>query len=67
MIPPMIRIAEKRARSGAPHLFFNYGNPMAAVCRAVRKATGANMIGLCHGVGQVHAFWPGPWTPRSMR
>jgi len=31
-------------------LFFNYGNPMTAVCRAIRKATGANVTGLCHGV-----------------
>jgi len=34
-------------------LFFNYGNPMAPVCRGVRKATGAEMTGLCHGVFHV--------------
>jgi alpha-galactosidase len=56
MIPPMVKIAESVLDLAPRALFFNYGNPMAAVCRAVRKATGANMIGLCHGVGQVHAY-----------
>jgi alpha-galactosidase len=56
MIPPMVQIAEDVLELAPRALFFNYGNPMAAVCRAVRKATGANMIGLCHGVGQVHAY-----------
>ena len=27
-------------------LFFNYGNPMAPICRAIRKATGANVTGV---------------------
>lgn len=30
--------------------FFNYANPMAAICRAVWKATGLELVGLCHGV-----------------
>jgi len=30
--------------------FFNYSNPMTVNCRAVRKATGAPVVGLCHGV-----------------
>ncbi|MDO8684471.1 MAG: hypothetical protein Q7N50_13430, partial [Armatimonadota bacterium] len=29
--------------------FFNYANPMAAICRAVRKATLTKIVGLCHG------------------
>jgi len=37
-------------------LFFNYGNPMGPVCRAVRKATGAEMVGLCHGVFGVASY-----------
>ena len=37
-------------------LFFNYGNPMSAVCRAIRKATGANVVGLCHGVHNVAGY-----------
>lgn len=50
MIPPMIAIAQDVLDLCPQALFFNYGNPMAAVCRGVRKATGANVIGLCHGV-----------------
>lgn len=50
MIPPMVAIARDVLDLCPDALFFNYGNPMAAVCRAVHKATGANMVGLCHGV-----------------
>lgn len=50
MIPAMVAIAEDVEALAPQALFFNYGNPMAPVCRAVRKATSANMIGLCHGV-----------------
>ncbi len=50
MIPAMVDIA-RDVLDLAPHaLFFNYSNPMAAICRAVHKATGADVIGLCHGV-----------------
>jgi len=53
MIPAMVDIA-KDLLELAPHaLFFNYGNPITAVCRAVHKATGADIIGLCHGVHAV--------------
>ncbi len=50
MIPPMVAIANDVLDLCPDALFFNYGNPMAAVCRAIRKATGANVVGLCHGV-----------------
>ncbi len=53
MIPAMVDIAEAVMELAPDALFFNYGNPMSAVCRGVRKATGANMIGLCHGVFHV--------------
>jgi alpha-galactosidase len=33
--------------------FFNYSNPMTANCAAVRKVTGLNMVGLCHGTFHV--------------
>ncbi|MHB0935292.1 MAG: family 4 glycosyl hydrolase [Armatimonadota bacterium] len=56
MIPPMVAIARDVLELAPDALFFNYGNPMAPVCRAVRKATGANMIGLCHGVFHVGQF-----------
>lgn len=50
MVPAMVAIAEDVLDLAPKALFFNYGNPMAPVCRAVRKATGAEMVGLCHGV-----------------
>lgn len=50
MIPAMVAIARDVLELAPNALFFNYSNPMAAVCRAVHKATGANMVGLCHGV-----------------
>ena len=50
MIPAMVDIARDVLALAPNALFFNYSNPMSAVCRGVRKATGANMVGLCHGV-----------------
>jgi len=50
MIPAMVDIAADVLDLCPDALFFNYGNPMTPVCRAVRKATGAEIIGLCHGV-----------------
>lgn len=56
MIPAMVGIAEDIIDLCPKTLFFNYGNPMSAVCRGVRKATGANIIGLCHGVNHIGHF-----------
>ena len=53
MIPAMVDIAEDVLDLAPTALFFNYGNPMGPICRAVRKTTGADVIGLCHGVFQV--------------
>jgi alpha-galactosidase len=53
MIPPMVDIARDSLELCPAALLFNYGNPMACVCRAIRKATGANVVGLCHGVFDV--------------
>jgi alpha-galactosidase len=50
MIPPMVDIARDVLDLAPSALFFNYGNPMSPVCRAIRKATGAPVVGLCHGV-----------------
>jgi len=59
MIPAMVAIAEDVLDLCPQALFFNYGNPMGPVCRAVRKATPANMVGLCHGVNQVAGYLAG--------
>lgn len=53
MIPSMVAIAEDVLDLAPDALFFNYGNPMGPVCRAIRKATGAQVVGLCHGVNMV--------------
>jgi alpha-galactosidase len=50
MIPVMVDIAKDVMELAPDALFFNYANPMNVICRAVRKETGANLIGLCHGV-----------------
>ncbi len=56
MIPAMVDIARDVLDLAPQALFFNYGNPMAPICQAVRKATGANLIGLCHGVFDVGRY-----------
>jgi alpha-galactosidase len=62
MIPAMVAIA-KDVLDLAPQAFFvNYGNPMAPVCRAIIKATGAPVVGLCHGV-----FHTGQYIARALR
>lgn len=59
MIPAMVDIAEDVLDLAPDALFFNYGNPMSAVCRAVRKSTGAEVVGLCHGVFHVAHYLAG--------
>lgn len=49
MIPAMVDIARDVLDLCPQALFFNYANPMSPICRAVRKATGAEMVGLCIG------------------
>jgi len=56
MVPAMVAVAEDVLELCPDALFFNYGNPMTAVCRAIRKATGANVVGLCHGVPGVAQY-----------
>lgn len=50
MIPPMLDIARDVAELCPDAYFFNYSNPMTAICRAIRRETGVPVIGLCHGV-----------------
>jgi alpha-galactosidase len=53
MIPVLVEIAQDVQRFCPDSLFFNYSNPMTSNCRAVRKATGVSLVGLCHGVFHV--------------
>lgn len=55
-IPPMLDIAHDVHRLAPGAWFFNYANPMAAICRAVNKATPQRLIGLCHGVQGTHRY-----------
>nr|MDD6336533.1 hypothetical protein [bacterium] len=50
MVPAMVEIANDVGDLCPDAHFFNYSNPMAILCRAVRKATGVPLTGLCHGV-----------------
>lgn len=50
MIPAMLDITRDVISLCPRAAFFNYSNPMTAICRAVRKATGFPLTGLCHGV-----------------
>ncbi len=53
MIPALVAIAEDVKALCPDAWFFNYSNPMAANCWAVREATGVPVVGLCHGTHDV--------------
>ena len=60
MIPQMLAIARDVDDLCPDAYFFNYSNPMTAICRAIRRETGVPVVGLCHGVhhveGQIAKF-----------
>ncbi len=53
MIPAMVEIARDVLKLCPQTRFFNYSNPMSVNCWAMRKATGVDVVGLCHGVMHV--------------
>lgn len=53
MVPALVDIARDVLRLCPKALFINYSNPMTVNCWAVRKATGADVIGLCIGTFSV--------------
>ena len=55
MIPALVDIANDVVKYAPDARFFNYANPMTANCRAVRKATRADVVGLC--IGTAHVVW----------
>ncbi|MCC6457585.1 MAG: hypothetical protein IT328_21695 [Caldilineaceae bacterium] len=55
-VPLAVAIARDVAELCPDAVFVNYANPMSAITRAIRKATGVNVLGLCHGVVHVQAF-----------
>lgn len=54
MVPAMVDIARDVLRLCPQAWFFNYANPMTVNCWAVRKATGADIVGLC--IGTFHVY-----------
>ncbi len=55
-IPPAVAIARDVLDLAPGALYFNYTNPMAVLCRAIRRETGADVIGLCTGVRDVGKY-----------
>ncbi|GAG33701.1 unnamed protein product, partial [marine sediment metagenome] len=47
LIPPMIEICRDIEEICPDAWVVNYSNPMASICRAVRKATSVKIVGLC--------------------
>jgi len=56
MIPAMMDIARDVERMCPDAWFFNYSNPMSAICMAIREYTGAKVVGLCHGVNHTQQY-----------
>lgn len=49
-IPAHMAICREMEKRCPRAIFINHSNPMAVLCRAIRKYTSISMIGLCHGV-----------------
>jgi len=49
-IPAYMKIAKAMEKRCPRAVLFNHSNPMAVICRALRKYTTVNIIGICHGV-----------------
>ncbi len=54
MIPANVAIAQDVMKLCPNAFFVNYSNPMTVNCAAIRKATGANVVGLCIGTYDVY-------------
>ncbi len=52
-IPAVVDIANKVKDISPEAVVLNFTNPMTPICRAVRKTTNLQMIGLCHGVHHI--------------
>ena len=53
-IPVMVDIALDMEELCPSAVLLNYTNPMSMLCRAVRKATCTEIVGLCHSVQGAH-------------
>jgi alpha-galactosidase len=52
MVPAMLDIVRDAIKLAPNAKFFNYSNPMAIICRAVRKALKYPLTGLCIGTAE---------------
>lgn len=55
-VPLAVAIAQDVTELCPNAVFINYANPMSAITRAIRKTTGLNVLGLCHGIIHVQSF-----------
>lgn len=55
-VPLAVAIAQDIAELCPDARFINYANPMTAITRGIRKATGVEVLGLCHGVVHVQGY-----------
>lgn len=54
-IPAYLHICHAMEQRCPKAILLNHSNPMAPLCRAMRKYSGINVIGICHGVqGGIH-------------
>ncbi|MFA5865827.1 MAG: hypothetical protein WC975_14230 [Phycisphaerae bacterium] len=49
-IPAYLEICREMEKRCPRAILLNHSNPMAVLCRAMRKYTAINVIGICHGV-----------------
>jgi alpha-galactosidase len=56
MIPALVEIAKDVANLCPNAFFVNYSNPLTPNCRAIRRAVGIPVVGLCHGVAHVEQY-----------
>jgi alpha-galactosidase len=56
-VPAYLAICREMERRCPGVVLLNHSNPMAVLCRAMRKYTSINVVGICHGVqiGICHA------------
>ncbi len=49
-VPAYIEICREMEKRCPRAILFNHSNPMAVLCRTIRKYTGVQVVGICHGV-----------------
>jgi alpha-galactosidase len=55
-VPLAVAIGEDMLELCPDAVVVSYANPMTAIVRGMRMATGIDVIGLCHGVYHVHGY-----------